>query len=157
VRRLLLPALVAALVVPAAALATSRAVDDGTLVVKNGDGFVFVSGRGAIIGSCDQCRVRTYDPDPDDGTGPIVAGAEDHADVSEGVDLYTGTDVRFRMIGGAFKVRITGSGIDLGVVAKGWGRIKASDSNTGWYSLNGGDRRQLPDEIQKFTLITQTD
>jgi hypothetical protein len=154
VRRLLLPALVAALVVPAAALATPRAADDGTLVVKNGDGYVFVSGRGAIIGSCDNCRVRTFDPDPEDGTGPIVNGAEDHDDVSEGVDVYSGTDVRFRMIGGAFKVRIWGSGIDLSVVAKGWGRIRGADSNTGWYALNGEDRRLLPSDLTKFVLVT---
>ena len=153
-RRLLLPALVAALAVPAAALATPSAVDDGTLVVKNADGYVFVTARGAVIGSCDSCRVRTYDPDPDDGTGPIVAGAEDHSDVSDGVDLYTGTDVRFRMIGGAFKIRIWGTGIDLSVVAKGWGRVKGYDSNTGWYALNGGDRHQLPSDLTKFVLVS---
>jgi hypothetical protein len=154
VRRLLLPALLAALLVPAAALALPRTVDDGTLVVKNGDGYVFVSGRGAIIGSCEYCRVRTFDPDPDDGTGPIVNGAEDHDDGPTGVDVYEGSDVRFRMIGGAFKVRIWGSGIDLSVVARGWGRVKGSDSNTGWYALNGGDRRLLPDELTKFLLVT---
>ncbi len=153
-RRLLLPALVALLAAPAVALATPSSVDDGTLVVKNGDGYVFVSGRGAIIGSCDYCRVRTFDPDPDDGTGPIVNGAEDHDDGPPGVDVYEGSDVRFRMIGGAFKIRIWGSGIDLSVVAKGWGRIKGSDSNTGWYALNGGDRRSLPDELTKFLLVT---
>jgi hypothetical protein len=154
VRRLLLPALVAALLVPAAALARPSGLDDGTLVVKNGDGYVFVSGRGAIIGSCDSCRVRTYDPDPDDGTGPIVSGAEDHNDVSDEVDVYIGTDVRFRMIGGGFKVRIWGSGIDLSVVARGWGRIKGSDSNTGWYALNGAERRLLPADLFKFALTT---
>ena len=142
------------LVVPAAALAGPSALDDGTLVVKNGDGYVFVSGRGAIIGSCDYCRVRTYDPDPDDGTGPIVNGAEDHDDVADGVDVYLGTDVRFRMIGGAFKVRIWGSGIDVSAVAKGWGRIKGSDSNTGWYALNGEERRLLPSDLTKFVLVT---
>jgi hypothetical protein len=154
VRRLLLPALVALLAVPAVALARPSALDDGTLVVKNGDGYVFVSGRGAIIGSCNYCRVRTFDPDPDDGTGPIVNGAEDHDDVADGVDVYEGSDVRFRMIGGAFKVRIWGSGIDLSVVARGWGRIKGYDSNTGWYALNGSDRRTLPDELTKFLLVT---
>ena len=151
-RRLLVPALFAALVVPAVALATPKATGDGTLAVKNGNGYVFVSGRGAVIGACDECRVRTYDPDPDDGTGPIVAGAEDHDDLGASTDLYTGEDVRFRMIGGTFKIRIWGSGIDLSVVARGWGRIKGNDSSTGWYALNGGDRRQLPDDLFKFVL-----
>lgn len=153
-RRLLLPALVAALVVPAAALAMPKAVEDGTLVVRNADGYVFVSGRGAIIGSCDQCRVRTFDPDPDDGTGPIVSGAEDHDEFGTDTDVYLGTDVRFRMIGGGFKMRIWGSGIDLSVAAKGWGRIKGSDTNVGWYSLNGGERRLLPNDLTKILIVT---
>ena len=153
-RRLLVPALFAALVVPAVALATPKATGDGTLAVKNGDGYVFISGRGDLIGASDECRVRKYDPYPDDGTGPIVAGAEDHDDIDDSTDLYRGKDVRFRMIGGTFKIRIWGSGIDLSVVAKGWGRIKGSDSNTGWYALNGGDRRLLPSDLTKILLVT---
>ena len=142
------------LAAPAVALATPRSVDDGTLVVKNGDGYVFISGRGAIIGSCEYCKVRTFDPDPDDGTGPIVNGAEDHDDGPTGVDIYEGSDVRFRMIGGAFKIRIWGSGIDLSVVARGWGRIKGYDSNSGWYALNGDERRLLPSDLTKILLVT---
>jgi hypothetical protein len=139
---------------PALAWAASSAADDGTLSVKNADGVIFVVARGTIIGACDQCRVSIVDPSPDDGFPAVVSGAENHKDVSETHDIYSGSDVRFRIVGGLFKLKVAGSGIDLGVVAKGWGRIQASDSNTGTYSVNGAPRRLLPADREVFTLIS---
>jgi hypothetical protein len=139
---------------PAVAWAASSAADDGTLSVKNGDGVIFVVARGTIIGACDQCRVSIVDPSPDDGAPPVVSGYEGHKDVSDTHDVYSGTDVRFRIVGGIFKIRISGFGVDLGVVAKGWGRIQAYDSNTGTFSVNGAPRRLLPAEREVFTLIS---
>jgi hypothetical protein len=144
----------AALAVPALAWATSGAADDGTLSVKNGDGVIFVVARGTIIGACDRCRVSIVDPSPDDGAPPVVDGAESHKDLSDTRDLYLGTDVRFRIVGGVFKLRVSGYGVDLGVVAKGWGRIVAFDSNTGTFSVNGDARRFLPAEREVFTLTS---
>ena len=116
--RILLAAVAsAALAVPALAWATSGAADDGTLSVRNGDGVVFVAARGTIIGACNKCRVSIVDPSPDDGAPPVVDGAETHKDLSDTHDLYSGTDVQFRLVGGFFKIKVTGSWIDLGVVA----------------------------------------
>jgi hypothetical protein len=154
-RSLLVVLASAALVLPGLAWAASRAVDDGTLSVKNGDGVVFVAARGTIIGACDRCRVSIVDPSPDDGAPPLVTGYEDHKDLSETRDLYSGSNVRFRIVGGIFRLKVAGYGVDLGVVAKGWGRIQAYDSNTGTYSVNGGPRRLLPDEREVFTLTSQ--
>lgn len=144
----------AALALPGLAWAATRALDDGTLSVRNGDGFVFISARGTIIGACDLCRVSIVDPSPDDGAPPVVTGYEDHKDLSDTKDLWSGKDVRFRLVGGQFKIRVSGSGIDLGVVAKGWGRIQGYASNTGTYSVNGAPRRQLPDQREVFTLTS---
>jgi len=144
----------AALAVPALAWATSGAADDGTLSVKNGDGVIFVSARGTIIGACDQCRVSIVDPSPDDGFPAVVNGAESHQDVSDTHDIYSGSDVRFRLVVGVFRIRVSGYGVDLGVVTKGWGRIQAYDSNTGTFSVNGGARRLLPADREVFTLIS---
>jgi hypothetical protein len=144
----------AALAVPAFAWSASSAADDGTLSVKNGDGVIFVVARGTIIGACDKCRVSIFDPSPDDGGPPVVSGYEGHRDVSDTRDIYSGTDVRFRIVGGIFKIRVIGSGIDLGVVAKGWTRIQASDTNTGTFSVNGSPRRLLPVDREVFTLTS---
>jgi hypothetical protein len=153
-RSLLVVLASAALALPGLAWAGRRAADDGTLSVKNGDGVVFVAARGTIIGACDKCKVSIVDPSPDDGAPPVVSGYEGHKDLSDTHDLYSGTDIRFRIVGGVFRIKVTGYGIDLGVVAKGWGRIQAYDSNTGTYSVNGGPRRLLPDEREVFTLTT---
>jgi hypothetical protein len=144
----------AALALPGLAWATSGAADDGTLSVRNGDGVVFVVARGTIIGACDRCRVSIIDPSPDDGAPPVVSGAEEHTDLSDTHDLYSGTNIRFRIVGGLFKLKVAGSGIDLGVIAKGWGRIQAYDSNTGTFSVNGAPRRPLPDQREVFTLTS---
>jgi hypothetical protein len=153
-RSLLVVVASAALALPGLAWAASRALDDGTLSVRNGDGVVFVSVRGTLIGACDQCRVSIVDPSPDDGAPPVVTGYEDHNVVSDTRDLYSGKDVRFRMVGGFFKIKVAGYGIDLAVVAKGWGRIQAYDSNTGTYSVNGDPRRLLPADREVFTLTS---
>jgi hypothetical protein len=144
----------AALAVPALAWSAAGAADDGTLSVRNGDGVVFVVARGTLIGTCDQCKVSIVDPSPDDGAPPVVTGYEDHDDLSDTHDLWSGKDLRFRLVGGQFKIRVVGDGIDLGVVAKGWGKIRGYASNTGTYSVNGGPRRQLPDQRDVFTLTS---
>jgi len=144
----------AVLALPALSAASTRALDDGTLSVRNGDGVIFVTARGTVIGACDQCRVTLVDPSPDDGAPPVVSGYEDHKDLSATKDLWAGKNVRFRLVGGVFKIRVTGTGIDLGVVAKGWGRIQGYDSNTGTFSVNGSARRQLPSEKEVFTLTS---
>jgi hypothetical protein len=153
-RRFLVLSATVALALPALGWAATRALDDGTLSVRNGDGVIFVSARGTLIGTCDQCRVSIIDPSPDDGAPPLVTGYEDHRDVTDTRDLWSGKDLRFRLVGGFFKIRISGNGIDTAVVAKGWGRIQGYDSNTGTYSVNGEPRRQLPDQREVFTLTS---
>jgi hypothetical protein len=144
----------AALALPALAWSASSAADDGTLSVKNGDGVILVVARGTIIGACDKCRVSITDPSPDDGAPPVVSGYEGHKDLSDTRDIYLGTDVRFRIVGGIFKIRVAGTGIDLGVVAKGWTRLQAADTNTGTFSVNGGPRRFLPADREVYTLTS---
>jgi len=139
---------------PAVAWAASTGADDGTLSARNADGVIFVVARGTIIGACDRCKVSIVDPSPDDGAPPVVDGAETHKDVSDTHDLYSGSDVRFRIVGGFFKIKVSGYGVDLGVVAKGWVRIRAYDSNTGTFSVNGAPRRLLPVDREVFTLTS---
>jgi hypothetical protein len=153
-RNLLVVFASAALALPGLAWTATRAVDDGTLSVRNGDGVVFVSATGTLIGACDECRVSIVDPSSDDGPPPVVTGFEDRKGISDSHTLWSGTNVRFRMVGGFFKVKVAGHGIDLAVVAKGWGRIQAYDSNTGTYSVNGDPRRLLPGDRQVFTLTS---
>jgi hypothetical protein len=152
-RRLLTFALLAALIVPALAAARTHATNDGTLSVKDGRGAVIIQGRGAVIGSFNVGSVRFYDPIDADGTGPIVSGAERHREIGDTTDVYSGDKVRFRMIGGTFKVVVRGRGIDLSFVGKGNVTLNgAGTDNDGTYAVNGGAYSPIPDFPFPFVL-----
>src|SRR5437763_1652465 len=151
-RRLVLLALFAALAAPAAALSAERAADDGTLSVVNADGVVNVVARGGVLGSCEQCRVWITDPVSGDGTGPVVTGWEDMDPVTDTKSKWSGKDVRFKLIGGFFRLRVVGTGITLYAVGQGSGSIRGAVTNTGTWALNDAAPRLLPDTIKPFLL-----
>ena len=145
-RRLLTLALLAVLAWPAAAAARERGANDGTLSIKDGRGMVSVQGRGGAIGTIAKGSVTITDPIDGDGTGPIVSGADSHRAISDTTDLYRGTSVRFRMIGGSFRVVIKGRGINLSFVGIGRVTLKgAGTEDDGTFSVNGGDYGAVPD------------
>jgi len=148
-RRLLTFAMLAALVLPAAALAYPSGINDGTLSVQNGQGKVIVSARGGVIGSIVRGSVTISDPVDGDGTGPIVTGDDWSKERNDTTTTWGGTRVRFRLIGGAFKVVVRGRGINLSVVGKGSVTLAgAGTADDGSYSVNGGDYIPIPFQFQ---------
>ena len=63
-----------------------------------------------MIGRFDKGQVTIKDPNPNDGTGPIVTGAEAAQSISDKTTRYSGTNIRFRIIGGSFTVTVFGDG-----------------------------------------------
>src|SRR5829696_2955727 len=103
-RRLLTFAmLVTALALPASSGARERGPNDGTLSVKDARGTITLNVRGGLIGSFANGRVTISDP----------------IERNETTTTWRGTRVRFRIIGGAFRVVIKGRGINLSLVGKG--------------------------------------
>lgn len=164
-RPFLLCALVA-LSLPVLASAGTAAAEDGTLSVKNGSGWVRIGGqylggpaRGALIGRCDSCSFTLRDVVDGDGSQPIVNGQEESKDPDgdEVNEWFTGTNIRFRLIGGKYVFRIKGKGIDLSVVGTGWVRVRGREGEEalvdGTYSRNGEEPRSLPTEWQRFRLL----
>jgi hypothetical protein len=154
-RRLLFACALFALAVPAAGLAARSADGDGTLVVKNASGRIDIVATGSVVGSCVRCTIWIDDPRPGDGSGPIVTGFEGRRDeITDTKSRWSGTDVRFRLIGGFSRTRVRGAGIDLYAVGQGsvtvWGFPWAL--NPGTYAVNGGDRKPLPLEPLTFQL-----
>jgi hypothetical protein len=145
-RRLLPFAVLAALLVPAAATARPGGLSDGTLSVKDGRGVITIQGRGGVIGSFAKGSVTINDPVDGDGTGPIVNGDEWSKERSDTTTTWGGWGVRFRMIGGTFKIVVRGRGINLSLVGKGTVTLNgAGTDNDGTYSVNGSDYGPFPD------------
>src|SRR5213592_1587051 len=145
-RRLLTFAvLVFALALPAGVAARPSGPTDGTLSVKDARGIITIQGRGGVIGSFAKGSVTINDPVDGDGTGPIVTGDEWSKDRSDTTTTWGGTRVRFRMIGGTFKIVVKGRGINLSFVGKGNVTVTGAGTlDDGSYSVNGGDYSPIP-------------
>jgi hypothetical protein len=136
--------LLASLAICGTALA-ARPDPDGTLTVRGAYAKVFISAKGALIGHFDSGSIQIKDPNPDDGTGPIVNGADQTRDINAKTTRYSGTDIRFRMIGGSFVININARNLDLSVVGKGVVRIVGLGTlDDGTYSVNGAAPQDVP-------------
>src|SRR5438034_1148655 len=122
------------------AAARPDATGDGALSVKNADGRVIIVGsRGGVIGRFDEGQITIKDPNPNDGTGPIVTGADTVTVVSERATRYSGTNVRFRILGGAFSVSVFANDIDLSAIGRGMVTLqgtRGADNTDATYARN---------------------
>lgn len=145
-RRLLTFAVLAlALALPAGVAAQTRSSTDGTLSVKDARGVITIQGRGAVIGSFNKGQVMINDPVDGDGTGPIVTGDDWSKERTGTATVWGGSKVRFRIIGGTFRIVVRGRGINLSFVGKGNVILNgAGTDDDGTYAVNGGDYDGIP-------------
>ena len=156
-RALLTFAMLVALALPATSAARHQGASDGTLSVQSGRGTVTISARGGVIGSFARGSVRISDPIDGDGTGPIVTGDEWSNERDATTTTWGGTRVRFRIIGGSFRIVVRGRGINLSLV--GTGKVTLDGAGTGddgSYSVNGGEYLALPVFSFPFSLSSTT-
>jgi hypothetical protein len=143
---------VLALAVPVAGLGASR-TGDGTLSVENGRGKVSVQARGGLIGRLDRGTVTVYDLSPFDAHAPVVTGADGRViPVGRYGERYRGNAIRFRVVGGNFRVVIEGRGIDLSVVGRGNAFLEGDALEPGVYSVDGADCRRSPATCEPLPL-----
>jgi hypothetical protein len=150
--------LLAGALVPAA-LAGPAVFGDGSLAVRGaagdpGQAVVTITITGAVVGQIDHGRVMIDDPSSSDGPPAIVTGDEKRREVSSTATMYSGTDVRFRAVGGRYRIRIFGSGISVNAIGQGNVRLVGSSflAPSAWYAVNGGDKKPLPDLGVSFPL-----
>jgi opacity protein-like surface antigen len=144
-RSLLALTMLAALALPAASAARNQSPTDGTVSVRDARGTITISARGGVIGSFARGSVTINDPIDGDGTGPVVTGDDWSKDRNETTTTWGGTKVRFRIIGGSFRIVVKGRGINLSLV--GTARVTLAGAGTGddgSYSVNGGDYSPIP-------------
>jgi hypothetical protein len=156
-RTLLTFAVLVALALPAASAARTQGASDGTLSVRDGRGTITISGRGGVIGSFARGSVRISDPIDGDGTGPIVTGDEWSNERDATTTTWGGTKVRFRIIGGFFRIVVRGRGINLSLVGKGNVTLDGAGTvDDGSYSVNGGEYLAMPEFPLPFPLSSTT-
>jgi hypothetical protein len=147
----------AAVAVPAAALAATSAAGDGTLVVKNGTApdsgadkapVVRLKITGSVIGQLTGQGRIIIDAGakllPIEVTGAVGPSSVPQSDTAK---LWAGdaNGFKFRAVGGTFTIVIYGTGVNL--VAVGTGSVVLAgtpgSATDGRYSLNGGDFNPL--------------
>jgi hypothetical protein len=161
-RKNILLLLVCSLAVPSVgSAALMRGTGDGTLSVQDGQGRIVIDARGGVIGRFDRGFVTILDRTPEDVFEAKVWGATRDVPLGFEHDRYFGQGVRFRLIGGSFRIVVNGAGIDLSAVGTGIVSLEGSGRFPGVYSLDGEDCsaarsrcKALPDPAQRFRLGT---
>jgi len=143
--KLLLFLLAVAALAPAAADAATGAIGDGTLSVDNGHGSVQIQARGAVLGRVAKGSVMIADLTPDDTSDPSVWGWETAVPRLDGSTTYRGDKIRFRLIGGGWRIVVKGSGIDVSAVGRGRVWLNGDSFDAGVYSTTGDDCRVTPE------------
>lgn len=152
--------LIAAIVVASAGAAEPN---NGTLSVDQGRGAVMLDLRGSVLGRLGSGMLRVTDHTPRDPFGEIVFGRKVSEErVGPRTVVYRGHGLRFRMVGGGFRIVVRGTGIAVSAVGRGVVSLdgeRRGDETTGIYSLTGADCWvepglcvPLPDEPERFVL-----
>jgi hypothetical protein len=163
-RRLVVTTLLAVcLAIPAAAFAVAGGTDDGTLAVRNGVGKVGLDFDGSALGRvAGHGSVKIVYPFASDGSGVNVFGCDDLFQTDTKTVCSSdgkGLPVRFRAIGGTYKVVVGGSGIYLSAVGNGSVTLNGAGDNPdvafdGKYSINDEPYKSLPDYTRQYPLET---
>ncbi len=160
-RRYLALIALASAAVPAVALGSPSAPGDGTLTVRNADGVVRLTLRGAILGKLGGGRLEVIDPDV--ACDQLSVWGEEDATEREReardggkqvACVFKGKAIRFRLIGGQHELRIAGRGIWVSAV--GVGRVflrgSARRDPDGTFSINGERFASLPEDGDSFKI-----
>lgn len=161
-RKTIMLLLACLLVVPAVgSAALMRGAGDGTLSVEDGQGRIVIDARGGVIGRFDRGFITILDRTPEDAFEARVWGATREIELGLDRERYYGEGVRFRLIGGSFRIVVNGAGVDLSAVGSGFVTLEGRSRFPGVYSLDGEDCgaprsrcKDLPDEVQRFRLGT---
>jgi hypothetical protein len=157
-RKLLVPCLLA-LAIPATAYTrTAPPANNGTLSIREARGIVQLNARGSMTGRLNG-RLTITDPKPYDSKRPVVYGATRTIYRSEKTTVFQGKNLRFRLIGALYQVRMEGKTIFVSAIGRGKGILDGAGDVTanifydGVWSLNDEPYKSLPDDPSSFELV----
>jgi hypothetical protein len=163
--RLLTP--LACSVIAATVLVVSAAAAEpnvGALSIEQGKGVVMLDLRGSVLGRLATGTLRVTDHTPRDRYTAFVLGRKlTQERLGPRTVLYRGQGLRFRMVGGGYRIIVRGTGIAVSAVGRGvvqvQGERKVPGEDAGVYSLDGVDCglepeqcTPLPDVLERFVL-----
>jgi hypothetical protein len=116
----------------------------GELSVERGRGAVILEIRGSVLGRLAAGTLRVTDTSPRDPYSALVTGRRVTEErVAPRTVVYRGVGLRFRMLGGSYRIAARGSGISLSAVGRGFvtldGEPRLAGEDAGIYSINGAD------------------
>jgi hypothetical protein len=144
--------------------AAGAAAVAGELSLERGRGTVAIEIRGVVLGRLTNGTLRVTDLTPRDRFTPAVVGRKlTWERIGPRTVVYRGQGLRFRMIGGSYKIVVRGWGISVSAVGRGAVVLDAEprtiDDDVGVYSLEGVDCGMepglclpLPTEPERFVL-----
>ena len=136
----------------------------GTLSVEKGKGLVVIDFRGSVLGRLTSGTLRVTDQTPNDRYAPLVTGKKVTQDrIGPRTVLYRGQGLRFRLVGGGYRMVTRGTGISVSAVGRGVvvldGEPRWPGDDVGIYSRDGSDCSSepekcvaIPTEPERFTL-----
>ncbi|MBA3434712.1 MAG: hypothetical protein H0U08_11550, partial [Actinobacteria bacterium] len=133
-------ALITCSIVAAAVVASAGAVEPkvGALSVERGKGAVTLELRGVVLGRLTNGTLRVTDSTPNDRFTPLVVGRKlTQERIGPRTVLYRGNGLRFRMVGGGYRIVVRGTGISLSAVGRGSVILdgeRTTDGDAGVYS-----------------------
>lgn len=148
----------------AVSLAWAAEPTAGTLSVERGKGVVMIDIRGNVLGRLTTGSLRVTDQTPNDRYGALVVGRKlTQVRLGPRTVLYRGQGLRFRMVGGGYRIVVRGAGISVSAVGRGVvmldGDPRFPGDDVGIYSRDGADCSTepesciaLPTEPERFAL-----
>jgi len=137
----------------------------GVLSVDQGRGVVILELRGVVLGRLTSGTLRVTDQTPRDRFQEIVNGKLVEPEyIGPRTTLYRGQGLRFRMVGGRYRIVVRGTGIAVSAMGRGLvqldGEPRVPGEPTGLYSINDGTDcsleptlcTPLPEERESFEL-----
>ncbi|MCC6224005.1 MAG: hypothetical protein IT201_11020 [Thermoleophilia bacterium] len=134
-RAFLLASLTAAALCLATVASPAAAARGGTgIELVGGSGLATLSLKGAALGTVARGVLTIRERSGSAEVEILVHGYDWERELSNGGMLYGGEGIRFRVFGGAWRLRVQGSGINVSAVGRGFAGLRGS----GRYSLAGG-------------------
>lgn len=146
-RRAILSVLACTVAIAATGVASASAAT--SIELLGGSGRAVLNLRGAVLGGFESGRITVTRNPGVDRVVVIVSGADWTEIVNDRTTIYGGSEIRFRVFHGSWRVRIQGSGIAATAVGRGTVGL----AGRGQYSL-AGERPflQWPAEYQTIRL-----